>query len=63
MFKLKQSAFMAVLVGGFAVVATLSIFPRTSIQEQGLPVVAQIDTMELMSSARNLPVHTADGAF
>jgi hypothetical protein len=63
MFKLKQILFAAALIGGFAMVATASILAKAGMQEQGLAVEAQIDTLDLMSNARDLPVQTADRAF
>jgi hypothetical protein len=63
MFKLKQILFAAALTGGFAMVATASILAKAGMQEQGLAVEAQIDTLDLMSNARELPVQTADRAF
>jgi len=62
MFKLKQILFAAALIAGFAVVATASILAKVGMQEQGL-AEAQIDTLDLMSNARGLPVQTADSAF
>jgi hypothetical protein len=62
MLKLKQILLAAALFGGFAMVATASILAKVGVQE-GLSVEAQIDTLDLTSKARDLPLQTADGAF
>jgi hypothetical protein len=59
MFKLKQILLAAALIGGFAMVATVSMLARVGEQE-GLSVEAQIDTLDLTSKARDLPLQTAD---
>ena len=62
MFKLKQVLFAAALTGGFALIATASILARVSVQE-GAAVEPQIDTLDMMSHARELPLQAADGAI
>lgn len=62
MFKLKQVLFAAALVGGFALITTASILARVSVQE-GVAVEPQIDILDTMSRARDLPLQTVDGAI
>ena len=62
MFKLKQVLFTAAVIGGFALITTASILARVSVQE-GVAVEPQIDILDTMSHARELPLQTVDGAI
>jgi hypothetical protein len=63
MFKLKQIFLVATSVGGFAMVATASIFTGADTQKQGFAVTAQIDTLDLMAKAGHLPVESVREPF
>ncbi len=51
------------LIGFLASWATGSIHADNAVEEAGVGIAAQIDTVDLMSKSKGLPVETAAGAI